>query len=164
VAVLCHLSLRWAHRFSRPNGVPYANTWNDRARNYLLGWHELGWDPGHALSFRKIVAGARFRGYRNVLLVEDDAIFHDSTIDVLPAIEADLEHRRWHLLYLGAVWSQRFPFAPRSAVLQIPRGITCTHCVAVNEPAFDRILADIPAEPGAKLEDGSLFTVVPTST
>lgn len=231
--VLCHPALGWTHRFSRPNGVPYANTWNDRVRNYLVGWRELGWDmsaiathfrelldereaaqlltqarrdisspfslfdaifclnlneqgdrwnemsrrfealgiawrvervpavrtpenhhAGHALSFRKIVADARFRGYRNLLLVEDDAIFHDSTIDVLRAIEADLERRRWDLLYLGAaVWSQTFPFAPRSTVLQIPRGITCTHCVAVNEPAFDRILADIPAEPGAELED-----------
>ena len=230
--VLCHPALGWAHRFSRPKGIPYANTWNDRVRNYLVGWGELGWDvsaipthfrellgegeaarlltqarldlsspfsmfdaifclnldeqvdrwtdmnrrfqalgiewrvervpavptpenhhAGHALSFRKIVSDAAFRGYRNLLLVEDDAIFLDSTIDVLRAVEADLEGRRWDLLYLGAaVWSQTFPFATRSSALQIPRGITCTHCVAVDERAFERIVADIPAEPGPGLD------------
>jgi hypothetical protein len=230
--VLCHPALGWTHRFSRPNGVPYANTWNDRVRNYLAGWRELGWDTsgvgthfrellgetkagtlltqacreisnpfsmfdailclnldeqrqrwddmtrrfqeldiawrvervpavstpanhhaGHALSFRRIVHHAKTRGYRNLLVVEDDAIFLESTLDILRSVVADLDGRRWDLLYLGAaVWSQTFPFASGSTVLQVPRGITCTHCVAVNETAFDRILMDIPTESGEQLE------------
>jgi hypothetical protein len=32
------------HRFDRPMGIPYTNTWDDRIRNYMLGFTELGWD------------------------------------------------------------------------------------------------------------------------
>ena len=42
--VLCLPFLRWTHRFGRPGGVPYTNTLEDRLRNYLLGWTELGLD------------------------------------------------------------------------------------------------------------------------
>lgn len=34
--------LKWIHRFSRPNGVPYVNDYIDRIKNYLIGWHEVG--------------------------------------------------------------------------------------------------------------------------
>ena len=30
------------HRFNRPFGVPYRNTWEDRIRNYVIGFRELG--------------------------------------------------------------------------------------------------------------------------
>lgn len=39
---LCLPFLRWMHRFNRPFGVPYANTWEDRVRNYMIGHNELG--------------------------------------------------------------------------------------------------------------------------
>jgi hypothetical protein len=42
--VLCHPRLGWAHRFSRPLGISYPNRWEDRIRNYLVAWGELGWD------------------------------------------------------------------------------------------------------------------------
>ena len=42
---LCLPSLQWMHRFGRPMGVPYPNRWEDRIRNYLIGFRELGWDP-----------------------------------------------------------------------------------------------------------------------
>jgi hypothetical protein len=38
---LCLPSLRWIHRFVRPTGVPYRNVWEDRIRNYILGWREI---------------------------------------------------------------------------------------------------------------------------
>ena len=41
---LCLPFLRWMHRFNRPMGVPYTNTWDDRIRNYMIGFSELGWD------------------------------------------------------------------------------------------------------------------------
>lgn len=43
---LCLPFLRWAHRFERPGGPPYRNTYADRIRNYLIGWRELGLDDG----------------------------------------------------------------------------------------------------------------------
>ena len=42
--VLCHPQLGWLHRFSRPTGVPYPNLWEDRIRNYYIGWSEIGWN------------------------------------------------------------------------------------------------------------------------
>ena len=39
---LCLPFLYWSHRFERPNGVQYVNSWQDRIRNYLIGWDELG--------------------------------------------------------------------------------------------------------------------------
>lgn len=41
---LCLPSLRWVHRFGRPMGTPYPNKWDDRIRNYLIGFGEIGWD------------------------------------------------------------------------------------------------------------------------
>lgn len=39
---LCLPFLRWTHRFGRPGGVTYPNNLEDRFRNYLIGFHELG--------------------------------------------------------------------------------------------------------------------------
>ena len=39
---LCLPFLRWMHRFNRPLGVPYPVSWEDRMRNYLIGFQELG--------------------------------------------------------------------------------------------------------------------------
>ena len=39
---LCLPFLRWMHRFARPMGVPYRNTWEDRIWNYVTGFRELG--------------------------------------------------------------------------------------------------------------------------
>ena len=41
---LCLPFLRWLHRFNRPMGARYVNTWNDRIRNYMIGFDELGMD------------------------------------------------------------------------------------------------------------------------
>jgi hypothetical protein len=40
--VLCLPFLRWVHRFSRPMGVPYVNIWEERVRNYMIGFAEVG--------------------------------------------------------------------------------------------------------------------------
>ncbi len=40
--VLCLPFLYWSHRFHRPSGIQYVNSWQDRIRNYLIGWDELG--------------------------------------------------------------------------------------------------------------------------
>lgn len=41
---LCLPGLQWLHRFGRPRGVSYRIQWEDRIRNYLVGWRELGLD------------------------------------------------------------------------------------------------------------------------
>ncbi|MEP1209867.1 MAG: glycosyltransferase family 2 protein [Rhizobiaceae bacterium] len=39
---LCLPFLRWVHRFKRLQGVPYPIIWEDRIRNYLIGFDEVG--------------------------------------------------------------------------------------------------------------------------
>jgi hypothetical protein len=39
---LCLPFLRWLHRFNRPMGCPYANVWDERVHNYLVGFREVG--------------------------------------------------------------------------------------------------------------------------
>ncbi len=39
---LCLPFLRWVHRFHRPMGIPYRNAWEDRLRNYMIGFREIG--------------------------------------------------------------------------------------------------------------------------
>jgi hypothetical protein len=46
---LCLPFLRWVHRFNRPSGVPYPLFIEDKLRNYLIGFTELGLDPTPAL-------------------------------------------------------------------------------------------------------------------
>jgi hypothetical protein len=41
---LCLPFLRWLHRFNRPHGLFYANRWEDRIRNYVIGFNDLGLD------------------------------------------------------------------------------------------------------------------------
>jgi hypothetical protein len=55
--VVCLPFLRWMHRFSRPMGVPYPNRWEDRIRNYLIGFGELGWDTAPIAEHFKTVLG-----------------------------------------------------------------------------------------------------------
>lgn len=43
---LCLPFLRWVHRFHRPHGTRYPNSWEDRIRNYLIAFDELGLDSG----------------------------------------------------------------------------------------------------------------------
>ncbi len=46
---LCLPWLRWVHRFNRPAGVPYPLSIEDKLRNYIIGFTELGLDPTPAL-------------------------------------------------------------------------------------------------------------------
>jgi hypothetical protein len=93
-----------------------------------------------------MVAEAQRRGYQHVLILEDDAVFIDNAVAVMQAAASELAKLTWDVCFLGAcVWSQRFPYLDGSEVLQECGPVTCTHAVAVNQQAYDRILADIPA-------------------
>jgi Coenzyme PQQ synthesis protein D (PqqD) len=103
---------------------------------------------GCARSWRLMVAAARDRGLRNFLGIEDDAIFLDDTREVVRRAIGELEGLTWDLLYLGgAAWEPPAEI-PGHATLQSPRGLTCTHAVAVNHTAYDRLLSGIPEADG----------------
>ena len=54
---LCLPFLRWMHRFTRPLGIPYVNRWEDRLRNYLIGFRELGLDTAPVVEHFKAHLG-----------------------------------------------------------------------------------------------------------
>ncbi len=90
-------------------------------------------------------AEARRRGYEQLLVLEDDAVFLDDALTVMRSAAAELGRVEWDLCYLGAcVWSQEFPFLGDSAVLQACGEVTCTHAIAVHSRAYERLLAEIP--------------------
>lgn len=223
---VCLPAAGYVHRFARPDGLPYLNLWDDRIRNYVIGWSEVGLDPttidahfrellgadakglleaartelanpltffdaifciqlderaedwpdvwrrfdtigmgrmverfpavatpdnhhaGCARSHRAIVAEAKRRGLRNVLVCEEDVIFRDDILDIARSALADLEGRAWDLLYLGGVHQRgvKHPATPLegSTVLERAGYITTSHAIAYNASAFDRILDEIP--------------------
>ena len=106
---------------------------------------------GCASSWRLMVAEARDRGLRNFLGIEDDAIFLDTTLDVVSAALSELEGLDWDLLYLGGAAWQRLAAVPGCLALRRARSLTCTHALAVNHTAYDRLLADIP--PTASIDE-----------
>jgi Coenzyme PQQ synthesis protein D (PqqD) len=103
---------------------------------------------GCTISWRLMVAQARDRGLANFLGIEDDAIFLDTTLEVLSRAVSELAGMDWDLLYLGgAAWEEPAEI-PGHVALQSPRSLACTHALAVNHSAYERILADVPEADG----------------
>jgi hypothetical protein len=103
---------------------------------------------GCARSWRLMVARARDRGLRNFLGIEDDAIFLDQTLEILRGAASELEGLPWDLLYLGGCPWHPPAEIPGHTALRSPRELTCTHSLAVNHTAYERLLADIPEGDG----------------
>ena len=74
---LCLPFLRWIHRFNRPHGPPYRNTWDDRIRNYFIGADELGLDTGALEAhFRQQMGGDHFERVETAIRAEMGSPFH----------------------------------------------------------------------------------------
>lgn len=72
---LCLPFLRWVHRFNRPMGVPYRNTYDDRIWNYLVGLRELGL-PTDAMEahFRELIGEKNASGMIKRFKLEMDEL------------------------------------------------------------------------------------------
>jgi Coenzyme PQQ synthesis protein D (PqqD) len=103
---------------------------------------------GCARSWRAMVAQARDRGLPNFLGLEDDAIFLDNTHEVVSRAVSELAGLDWDLLYLGGAAWEVSAEIPGHVALQSPQGLTCTHALAVNHTAYDRLLAGVPEADG----------------
>lgn len=42
--VLCHPKVQWMHKFPRPRGCPHNPRLDDKIKNHIIGWNELGLD------------------------------------------------------------------------------------------------------------------------
>lgn len=73
---LCLPFLRWTHRFDRPNAPTYTNSWEDRVRNYLVGWDELNLDTAPILEhFSELLGGAGASSMHSRFLLEKQGPF-----------------------------------------------------------------------------------------
>jgi Glycosyl transferase family 2 len=75
--VLCLPFLRWMHRFGRPSGLSYTNRWEDRVRNYLIGFRELGWDTAPIVEHFRTMLGEALWSLIAVRLGEDALLSDD---------------------------------------------------------------------------------------
>lgn len=54
---MCLPFLRWTHRFARPSGTSFRAGFDERIRNYLIGWNEVGLPTGPMLDHFRELAG-----------------------------------------------------------------------------------------------------------
>lgn len=87
--VLCLPFLQWAHRFDRPQGIPYPINWQDRIRNYLIGHDELGLDTEEmATHFARVVDYEETSRALTRFLRERDSAFYD--LDAIYFLDHDI--------------------------------------------------------------------------
>jgi hypothetical protein len=99
---------------------------------------------GCALSFRAMVTEARRRNLNHFLIVEDDALWLDTTEQILAEALSELTGRPWDLLYLGGAPETKPQPLTGCNRLRTPGFVTCKHALAVNSSAYERILTEIP--------------------
>jgi hypothetical protein len=91
---LCLPFLRWIHRFGRPMGVPYQNTWEDRIHNYMVIAGELGYDPAPALEHFRLHLG-REAAERIIRDVREELANPFHFFDAIYCINLAQETVRW---------------------------------------------------------------------
>ena len=104
---------------------------------------------GCALSHAKAIATAKEKGWRNVLIMEDDVVTGQHP-DALAMLEYALEHLSGdYMLYLG--YSRPTPYGKcvqksgEHALWQV-EGVLSTFAYLISEGMYDRLLAAMPTE------------------
>lgn len=100
---------------------------------------------GCALSHRIIIVEAHCHRLSNVLVLEDNAIFHHDIPNLLPEMLDKLRSIEWDLFYFGGhVWARKGELVENCNNLRRPEAMTCTHAIVYNNTAFSRLLNDLP--------------------
>src|SRR5690606_28836868 len=100
---------------------------------------------GCALSHRNVIAEARRRQVKNILVLEDDAIFHRDIMTLLPIALNEAELIEWDILYFGGrIREESLRPIPGCKLLHFSERVTATHAVVYNSRVFDRILTALP--------------------
>jgi len=134
--VVCVPAAAWVHRFARPAGLPYQTTWDDRIRNYVIGWDEIGRPRAQVVDhFREFLGDdvvdpilAEVERERSSALTAFDGIMciqRDANVDEWPDVWA-----RFHALGVGRI-VERLP------AIMTPgnhhRGCALSHRAAIAE-------------------------------
>lgn len=105
---------------------------------------------GCLLSHRRALLQAQERGWRTVLLLEDDAEFAPAFNSIAVALTTALQEYDWQICYLGFTepWGPGRKLAELSSGFALHRvhGCTTTHAYIVRDAARDWILERLPDE------------------
>ena len=100
---------------------------------------------------RAILAEAKRRGLKNVLVFEDDVVFAADAVEGLRRGLAELHGLEatnpWQILYLGGCTHGRELDKVAGCTSLDIAHVTCTHAIAYSNAVYDRILADVPDTP-----------------
>lgn len=116
---LCLPFLRWMHRFGRPMGPQYDLVWEDRIRNYFIGFRELGLDTSQMEShFAELLNPGVVDRTRRAVERELDSPF--ARFDAVYSIDLNGDRARWRrrvepLAELGIDKRIRYQPAPADA-------------------------------------------------
>ncbi|MBR5895367.1 MAG: glycosyltransferase family 25 protein [Akkermansia sp.] len=114
-----------------------------------------GGRAGCILSHRKCIEFAKKKGWRHVLILEDDADFHDDLFSEIGELIARTMTREpnWQIFFLGCTPYSRYATiidetkSPKGKVTTARiMGPLCAHCYIVNDSAYDAILGKLPSE------------------
>lgn len=110
---------------------------NDPEKMFLVG-------IAASISHKTVIQIAKNRGYRNVLVLEDDALFYnDSNYNAISVIESALDElseiKDWDVFYLGADLHDPVLNLHSNHLIKC-ECCTCAHAYIINSKSFDSIL------------------------
>lgn len=102
---------------------------------------------GCTLSHRAVVQEAKNKRYKNVLVFEEDVVFHKNFPQLFEQNVKELEKIEWNICYLGAMtWNKKFEKVSGCETIEVIHGSTCTEAIAYNESVYDYILDSLPSD------------------
>jgi len=101
---------------------------------------------GCALSHRMIIEKAKRLGLESVLVLEDDAVFLEDTLDHLSRTIPELKQQQWQLFYLGGHRRGRHYQPPEDCdhINHVDGPLTCTHGIAYHQSVYQQLLDALP--------------------
>ncbi|CAH6420961.1 Glycosyltransferase family 25 (LPS biosynthesis protein) [uncultured virus] len=113
--------------------------------NFFLNFSEkyLTSFVGCKLSHYSIIKIAKERNYKNVLIFEDDALFHENMNNMITNVmnEINKENIYWNMLYLG-IHNPLIDEPIFKYLLKLNQG-GATHAYAINSNFFDFVLENV---------------------
>jgi GR25 family glycosyltransferase involved in LPS biosynthesis len=96
---------------------------------------------GCKLSHIAVIQIAKERGYKSILILEDDALFNPSFSTVLSDVIEQSRKLDWEMLYLGANYSE--PGVALTSLLKRCTGAYTTSSYIIKSPLFDIVINSI---------------------
>jgi len=105
-------------------------------------------NAGCILSHLKAIKLAKDRGWKNVMVFEDDATFIDDNVKYAEDSVRNVLDRDWEVFYFGATYLSPM-LRVTDRLLMVDRGAYATHAICYNNKVFDKIINEIPSDPSS---------------